>query len=50
MKGLKQFYSDNQMQFATKETLTIAFESASNMPLTSFFDSWIDGTIVIVSQ
>ena len=49
-KGLKTFYKDNQMQFATRDTLTIAFESASDMPLKSFFDSWIDGEIVIVGN
>ena len=50
MKGIKSFYNDNQMQFATKDTLVLAFENASNMPLQSFFDSWIDGKIVITSN
>ena len=49
-QGIKNFYNDNQMQFATKDTLIIAFEQASNMPLKSFFDSWIDGKIVIASN
>ncbi len=50
LKGIKTFYNNNQMKFATKDTLILAFESASNVPLQSFFDSWIDGKIVIASN
>lgn len=47
LKALKDFYRDNALQFATRETFTLAFENASNMPLKSIIDSWLDGKIVI---
>lgn len=46
-KALKEFYRDNALQFATRETFILAFENASNMPLRSIIDSWLDGKIVI---
>lgn len=50
LSGIKRFYKENSMRFATRDTLVSAFENASGMPLKSFFDSWIDGKIVIKSN
>ncbi len=50
MVALKNFYRDNAMQFATKDTFIFAFENASKMPLRALIESWLDGKIVITSD
>ena len=48
--GLKYFYKANQLQFVKEKDLVLAFEKYTNMPLQSFFDSWIDGKIIITND
>ena len=45
--GLQTFYKLNAMGIATRESIVLAFEKESNIPLKNFFDSWLDGKIVI---
>lgn len=49
LRGLALFCKQNYLCFADKENLVVAFEETSKMPLKAFFDSWIDGKIVIAS-
>lgn len=50
MAALKDFYRDNAMKFATRDTFILAFENASKMPLRALVDSWLDGKIIITSD
>ena len=50
MKGLQEYYEDNKFQIATPDNIISAFEKVSNMDLTQFFDSWINGKVDIIEQ
>ncbi|MDD4276108.1 MAG: M1 family metallopeptidase, partial [Clostridia bacterium] len=45
--ALKQYYADNKMQIATQTDIVAAFEKATGADLSSFFNAWVNGTVVI---
>ena len=47
--SLKQYYYTNKMTIATQANLVAAFEKGAHVNLTSFFNSWVTGTVVIES-
>lgn len=46
-KGLQDYYVENAYKIATPANLLACMEHASHRRLGSFFDSWIDGKVVI---
>ena len=47
LKGLKKYYKENQGRNATPGNLIYSLEKATGYKLQEFFDSWIDGKVVI---
>lgn len=47
ISGLQEYFSANKYKNATPDDLISAFESASNTALKNFFNSWIEGKVVI---
>lgn len=47
ISGLQEYFSANKYKNATPDDLISAFESASNTVLKNFFNSWIEGKVVI---
>lgn len=45
--SLKKYYENNKFKIATKRELVFAFEDYSRISLESFFDSWLEGRIII---
>ena len=45
--ALKRYYADNKMQIATQTDMIAAFEKVTGADLTSFFNAWVNGTVVI---
>lgn len=45
--SLKQYYSSNKFKVATKRDMVYAFEDFSKINLESFFESWLEGRIII---
>ena len=50
LKGLKEYYKTNKFKIATPDNLILAFEKESNMDLSQFFDSWINGRVDIIEE
>lgn len=48
-KCLKYYFECNKFKEATPDSLVTAFNKASGKNLTSFFDSWFDGKVVVKS-
>ena len=46
-KALKIYFENNKFKNATKLDLISAFEQASEQNLSNFFDSWLNGKVVI---
>ncbi len=49
-KGVEEYYENNKFSFAVPENLIASFEKASGSDLTSLFDAWIDGKIIIINM
>ncbi|MEG1500244.1 MAG: M1 family aminopeptidase, partial [Clostridia bacterium] len=49
LKGLKNYFENNKFGIAEPKNLISEFEKASRKDLSTFFDTWIGGKIVIVS-
>lgn len=47
--GLKKYYSDNKFKIATEEDFFNAFKSACHKDLDEFFDSYLNGTVIIAN-
>ena len=47
MKGLQVYYNNYQGKNAVPQNLIDCFEKSSGTNLESFFDSWINGKVVI---
>ena len=47
IKSLKEYFENNKYKTATPDNLTSAFEKVCKQDLSTFFDSWIKGKVVI---
>lgn len=49
LKGLKLYFKDYEYKIATKDDMIACFESVSKKSLKGFFDSWLNGKVVLQS-
>ena len=47
--GLRSYYESNKFKVATMADMIGAFEQHTNYQLTSYFNSWVDGTALLYS-
>ncbi len=47
LKGLKYYFKENQFGIAKPEDMIAAFEVSSKRSLESFFNSWIEGKVIL---
>ena len=49
LKGLKQYFNEYKFKIATPDDMVSCFEMVSKRDLEGFFDSWIEGKVILQS-
>lgn len=50
LAALKMYYKDNYLKIATVDCLIACFEKASSRDLKGYFDSWVNGNVLLYSK